>query len=671
MTDEATKKYIAEKLRSLMPVFAKASIGDFSQEIEIPEEDDGFTELYAGIQVMLDVIKQKIAGLENEIQERRKQDERLRSVVDSMIEGFQIIGFDWKYHYVNQVVTLQGKKSREDLIGHTMMEIYPGIEDTEFFKQLKHCMENRVPHQMENKFVFPNGTEGWFQLVIEPISEGLFILSMDNTVKRRQEEELYRVASIVESSEDAIIGKDLEGKIISWNPGAEKLYGYTESEVIGSSITRIIPADKIPEFEHIMEQVKRGEKISQLETKRITKKGNILDVAVTISPIKNAEGAIIGASAIGRDITTQKREEEEVLRLAAIVESSEDAIIGLSREGVITNWNYAAEKLFGYNEQEVIGKQKNLLIPTDQIEEWNKFFEKHSFERDAKNFVTVCVRKDDRRIDVSITLSPIKDVNSVLQGISAIVRDITEQKKIDTMKNEFVALASHQLKTPLTSIKWYSELLLKNMNMQQLSQKQVDYLHEIHKANKRMIYLINALLNVSRIDLGTFIVSPTLEKVSEVLDSVIDEYMVQIQERRVMFEKHYANDIPRLLLDKNVMHIIFANLILNAIRYTAPEGKVSVSVTHDRKNVFIAIADNGIGIPASERDKLFKKFSRADNAMIQNTDGSGLGLYMVKSLVDQTGGTITYTSEENRGTTFIVSFPLSGMKEKAGTRQLQ
>src|SRR5581483_9611010 len=150
--------------------------------------------------------------------------------------------------------------------------------------------------------------------------------------------------------------------------------------------------------------------------------------------------------------------------------------------------------------------------------------------------------------------------------------------------------------------------------------KQIEYLQGIHKANKRMIYLINALLNVSRIDLGTFIVKPVASNLQEIIDGVIEDYAVQISGRNIHLEKKYQHNAPVILLDVNVMRIILSNLILNAIRYSPQNGKVLVSLSYDQNQISVSVADNGIGIPVSQHDKIFKKFSRADNAMMHNTD---------------------------------------------------
>ena len=176
------------------------------------------------------------------------------------------------------------------------------------------------------------------------------------------------MAAIVQSSDDAIIAKTLDGIITSWNIAAEKLFGYTENEMIGQSIMKLIPKDREGEESEIIGKLKKGEKIDHFETQRITRDGKLLDISLTISPVRDSNGTVIGASKIARDITDQKKREELNGRLAAIVQSSDDVIIGKTLEGIVTSWNNAAEKLFGYTEKEMIGQSitKNNSAGTDQ-----------------------------------------------------------------------------------------------------------------------------------------------------------------------------------------------------------------------------------------------------------------------------------------------------------------
>jgi len=175
-----------------------------------------------------------------------------------------------------------------------------------------------------------------------------------------------RLAAIVENSQDAIIGKDLRGVVTTWNKGAECIFGYSEQEMIGRSITALIPQERQAEEERILDRLRHGERVEAFETVRITKDGRAIQVSVSISRIVDAEGQIVGVSKIARDITERKQAEQTRLHLAAIVDSSDDAILSKSLEGIIRSWNQGAERIFGYKAQEIIGKPITVLIPPDR-----------------------------------------------------------------------------------------------------------------------------------------------------------------------------------------------------------------------------------------------------------------------------------------------------------------
>ena len=233
------------------------------------------------------------------------------------------------------------------------------------------------------------------------------------------------LAAIVQSSEDAVISKNLDGTITSWNPAAERMFGFTEQEALGKPISIIGTPDRIDEFKDIIEKVKKGIKVERYETQRKRKDGTIVDVSVTVSPVKNENGKIIGLSVIDRDITSQKQASQYARSLAAIVQSSEDAVISEALDGTITSWNPAAEKMFGYSEREALGKPMTLIGPADRIGEFKEIIEKVKRGITVERYETQRMRKDGTVVDVSVTVSPVRDEQGMLIGLSAIDRDIT------------------------------------------------------------------------------------------------------------------------------------------------------------------------------------------------------------------------------------------------------
>ncbi|HJQ23020.1 MAG TPA: PAS domain S-box protein [Blastocatellia bacterium] len=269
---------------------------------------------------------------------------------------------------------------------------------------------------------------------------GVVLVFRDVSERHKAEDALAFVASIVESSDDAIIGKNLDGTIISWNKGAERLYGYRAEEIIGKHI-RLLAEPEHDDIDQILEQIKRGGWIEHYETVRVKKNGERVQVALTISPIKSHGERLTGASTIARDITERKRAEETRLHLAAIVESSSDAIISKTLDGIILTWNQGAQRIFGYTAAEIIGKSILILIPPERHAEEPLILERLRRGERVDHYETVRVTKDGQRLDISLTISPIRDDQGRLIAASKIARDITAQKRAEAERARLLAEA--------------------------------------------------------------------------------------------------------------------------------------------------------------------------------------------------------------------------------------
>ena len=244
------------------------------------------------------------------------------------------------------------------------------------------------------------------------------------------------LAAIVESSNDAIISKDLSGIITSWNRGAHLIFGYTAAEVIGKPITILMPDDRVNEEPGILDRIRRGEVIDHYETIRRRKDGQLLDISLNVSPIYAEDGRIIGASKIARDITERKRAEAELNKLAAIVESSGDAIISKDLNGIITSWNPGAQAIFGYTPEEAIGKSITMLMPEDRVNEEPAILARIRRGERVDHYETIRRHKDGRLLDISLNVSPVYDAHGVIIGASKIARDVTELKKAESSRRE-------------------------------------------------------------------------------------------------------------------------------------------------------------------------------------------------------------------------------------------
>ncbi|MDD5693626.1 MAG: CHASE4 domain-containing protein [Patescibacteria group bacterium] len=354
------------------------------------------------------------------------------------------------------------------------------------------------------------------------------------------------------------------------------------------------------------------------------------------------------------------------------VENASDQIIITDPEGIILYANKSLKAISGFDVKEVVGKKAGTsglwggLMDREFYEKlWRTIdTEKQSYNGELKN-----KRKDGEEYDAALSVSPILDERNNVLFYVGIERDITKAKEVDRAKTEFVSLASHQLRTPLSSINWFTEMLLSG-DAGETNKTQKEYLNEIYKGNKRMVSLVNALLNASRIELGTFGVEPEPSDIVAISKDVIEELEPLIKERQVYVVEDYE-EMPQIMLDPKLTRIIFQNLLTNAVKYTGGRGKVTVTIKKDNEYVTISVADTGFGIPPDQQEKVFTKLFRADNIKALDAEGSGLGLYIVKSIVEESNGKIWFESEENKGTTFYVSLPTNGMKGRAGSKPLE
>lgn len=375
--------------------------------------------------------------------------------------------------------------------------------------------------------------------------------------------------------------------------------------------------------------------------------------------------------AVERDNLAEAKKKNE-----AILASIGDGMFATDKNGIIIAINKAGERMLGWKAGEVVGKliyniipmenESGQLLPPKKRPIWlaiNKNMVVHSSAEKPYYFV----RKDGMKFAAAITVTPIK-INSHVSGAVNIFRDITKEREIDRSKTEFVSLASHQLRTPLTAIKWYMEMLLEG-GAGKLSKEQIDYVNEAYNSNSRMIELVNALLNVSRIEMGIFSVEPEVSDIFKMTEEMVEDIEPEIKKRNLQFSKKYDKAVGKIMLDRSLIRIVMQNLLSNAVRYTPSDGKVSLIVKKQGEKVLFTVSDTGIGIPREQQDKIFQKFFRADNARKQDTSGTGLGLYIVKAIVEKSGGKIWFESQEGKGSVFYVQVPILGMKKiKAKTK---
>lgn len=398
-------------------------------------------------------------------------------------------------------------------------------------------------------------------------------------------------------------------------------------------------------------------------TVEISKKNEYLDKTKTaiINILEDVE--------IEKNKTAESADNLRKFKLA--LDSSSDHILITDPEGIVIYGNKMVEVLTGYSLAETVGKKAGTLwsYPMSQdyyAKLWNTIkTEKKPLLSTLKNR-----RKDGQEYEASVSIAPVLDDKNEIKYFIGIERDITHEKMVDRAKTEFVSLASHQLRTPLSSVNWYAEMLLAG-DGGKLNKEQAGFVQEIYAGNQRMVELVNSLLNVSRLELGTFAVEPEPTNIVEIAQSVIKELQPSIIAKSLKLTFNYDKNTPIIQADPKLIRIIFQNLLSNSVKYTSEKGLVSLTINNDKKNLLIEVTDNGYGIPKKEQYRIFEKLFRAENVRAMDTEGTGLGLYIVKSIIKHAGGQISFKSAENKGTSFKLSIPLSGMKKKEGDKKIE
>jgi PAS domain S-box-containing protein len=493
--------------------------------------------------------------------------------------------------------------------------------------------------------------------------QGVSLSAKDITELKRAEEKQAMLASIVSSSDDGIISKTLKGIITSWNQAATNIFGYTEEEAIGQHISIIIPPESLEEEELIIDSIRRGEKIDHFETIRISKDGTEKNVSLTVSPVRNKKGQIIGASKIVRDISDQVIDEVRLARLASIVTSSDDAIISKTLDGIITSWNRAATRMFGYSESEVIGKHITIIIPPDRLDEEANIIDNIRRGQKIDHFETIRVAKDGSQKHISLTVSPLRNSKGRIIGASKIARDISvrveaENKQklytqrlmdLNDYKDEFMVMASHELKTPLTVILANLQILQDMMN----EDPRVSFISKTINQVNKLNDLIYNLFDVSKIQAGQLKYQFSHFDLNQLIREII-EHTFNTTSHSLHFNS--TNENFWINADKERIEQVIVNILSNAIKYSPKNGDIILNLKRENKNIVVSISDKGIGIPESDLENIFLRFYRVSGSA-SSFSGSGIGLYISAEIIKSHGGKIWTESKLGEGSVFHFSIP--------------
>jgi PAS domain S-box-containing protein len=340
--------------------------------------------------------------------------------------------------------------------------------------------------------------------------------------------------------------------------------------------------------------------------------------------------------------------EEASSKLAAIVESSNDAIISKTPAGIITSWNKSAERMLGYNAEEMIGQSILKIIPPDRQDEEPQIIKRLISGERVENFDTLRLKKDGTLINISLSISPIKDAKGTIIGFSKIARDITEKKQEEMRKNDFIAIVSHELKTPLTSIKSYVQVLLEIAKKDEAAFR-INALSRTDIQIKKMTMLIQDFLNLARLEDGKMHLHKENFELHQFIEEIVNETQFWATNHTIRF-----TDCTGIIInaDKEKIGQVLNNLLSNAIKYSPKGGDIIISCKTMDGKVRIAVTDKGVGINKGDQKKLFDRFYRVKNEKLKTVSGFGIGLYLVSEIVRYHNSKIEVESTEDQGSTF-------------------
>lgn len=512
------------------------------------------------------------------------------------------------------------------------------------------------------------------------------VASLEAEVRKRKTAEEHLLdteqsLSVALSSIGAgFVSTDAWGRITRMNAVAERMSGWPQDLARGRPINEVLQphASCLAEAEAWFRQLARNQ--SDGAVHRLTlvdREGRPTQAEVQGTATRTEEGRLLGMTLLIRDMTALRNAETELDRLAAIVESSDDAIISKTLDGHITSWNRGAQELFGYTADEAIGQSALILIPPERADEEMHILASLANGQKVPHFDTVRRTKDGRLIDVSVTISPIHDAQGNVVGGSKIARNITEQRQAEAsrrkaerleeenrqmveanrIKNQFLANMSHELRTPLNAIIGFADLLHAGAVPTE-SPKHKEFVGHIADSGRHLLQLINDVLDLSKVEAGKFEFAPEAMDLERVVKDVVNTMRTMIERKSLTVQIDIDATLKGIELDPARFKQVLYNYQSNAVKFTPDGGRIHARAMAEGSDRFrLEVEDSGIGIAAADIPRLFVEFQQLDASLTKKYQGTGLGLALTRRLVEAQGGTVGVRSEVGVGSVFHLVLP--------------
>jgi PAS domain S-box-containing protein len=507
---------------------------------------------------------------------------------------------------------------------------------------------------------------------------GVVMVFRDVAEQRTAQVARARLAAIVEFSGDAIITKDLDGIVQTWNASAERILGYTAAEMVGQPITRIIPPDRLDEEPQILARLRSGLSYERLETVRVAKDGHHIPVSLSVSPLKDRDGHVVGASKIIHDITeivaAREALKDERELLATTLSSIGDGVIVTDADSRVTFINPEAESLTGWTQSEAEGMPLPAVFRI--VNEETRKEAENPVDKVFRTGVvvglanhTLLIGKDGIERPIDDSAAPIRHSGGSLFGVVLVFRDFTSRRLAERAlhesrqklqeealrKDEFLAILSHELRNPLAPIRMAVSVL----NKIGARDPQLQQIHDIiDRQTTQLTRLLDDLMDVGRISSGKI----TLRKARFDIALAVSNAVESIRPQVDLLQHELVIDLPPvpIYIDGDITRLaqVFVNLLSNAVRYTNKGGRIRLIVRREQADAVIRVIDPGIGISPDQMSRIFEMFAQVDQSLERGQDGLGVGLALTRTLVELHGGTVEAKSEGlGKGSEFIVRIP--------------
>lgn len=649
------------------------------------ESKDEVGQLSRAFDDMVEELKHSTASIDSlnkEISERQIIEDKLRTseawvstTLKSIGDGVIATDTNGRVVFMNDIASGLTGYSIDDVAGRQLKEIFNIVNEVTgnpADNPIEKVLREGVAAGLANHTVLisKNGNRFPIDDSAAPIKDGkgkilgAVLVFRDVTERRRREEINQRLAAIVQSSDDAIIGSTLEGVIIDWNKGAERIYGYREEEIKGRHVSILAPKGRENESMGLIKKVANGEKIEHLESIRIKKDGRPVYLSLTISPIYDANGNMVGASAIGRDITERKEMENKLQDTAKEWEATFNSISDLvsihDKNSKLLRVNKAYADFFKMKPEEVVGQYCYSVV--------------HGADEpclDCPHQNTVKSKKASRleyfekrfNLYLEVSTSPILDKNNEVVGTVHIIKDISERKRIEQklkeaaeLKSHFTSMVSHELRTPLTAIK-ESISIVADGTAGGLNEEQKDFLDMSKKNVDRLARLINDVLDYQKLESGKLEFHMQDNDMNEIIRETAAAMLAVAKEKGLEIILNLDDNLPLLKCDRDKIIQVLSNLISNAIKFTESGGITIIS--EKKENVVeLKVKDTGVGIKNEDLSRLFRAFEQLAQGKERKTGSTGLGLAISKEIIDKHRGKIWAESEFGKGTIFHVILPI-------------